>query len=101
MIRFVLFVLLAVFVVWCGTTVELGEHTFYGHVKRIWQSEETKDLRDGIKQKARTEVHDATKDTQEAAGDAAKGAVDDASSEAKEASEPGEAKEAKEAQPRE
>jgi pyridoxal/pyridoxine/pyridoxamine kinase len=97
-IRFVLFVLLAVFVVWCGTTVELGEHTFYGHVKRIWQSDETKDLRDGIKQKARTEVHDATKETQEAAGEAAKEAVNDASSEDKDAKE---SKEAKEAQPRE
>jgi pyridoxal/pyridoxine/pyridoxamine kinase len=97
-IRFVLFVLAAVFLVWCGTTVKLGDHTFYGHVKRIWQSEETKDLRDGIKQKARTEVHDATKETQEAAGDAAQGAVDETSGEATEATE---AKEAKEAQPRE
>lgn len=52
MIKFVLFLLLAIFLVWCGTTVKLGDHTFAGHVKRIWQSEETKDLRKGIKEKA-------------------------------------------------
>jgi hypothetical protein len=82
---------MAVFLVWCGTTVELGEHTFYGHVKRIWQSEETRDLRDGIKQKAKSEVHDATKEAEGAAGDAAREAVDDTAKE----------KQAGEAQPRE
>jgi hypothetical protein len=51
-IKFVLFLILAIFLAWCGTTVKLGDHTFAGHVKRIWQSEETKDLRKGIKDKA-------------------------------------------------
>jgi hypothetical protein len=86
-IRFVLFVLLAAFLVWCGTTVKLGDHTFYGHVKRIWQSDETMDLRDGIKHKATTEMRDAVKDADKeaksAAEDAAKGAVKDAAVEAR------------------
>jgi hypothetical protein len=54
-IRFVLLLLLAIFVVWCGTTVKLGDYTCAGHVKRIWNSEETKDLRKGVKEKATSE----------------------------------------------
>ena len=55
MIRFVLLVLLALFVAWCSTTVKLGEYTFAGHVRRIWQSEETQDLKEGVKEKATSE----------------------------------------------
>jgi hypothetical protein len=39
-------------VTWCSTTVKLGEHTCAGHVKRIWSSDETVDLRKGVKEKA-------------------------------------------------
>ena len=52
MIRFVLLVLLAVFVAWCATSVPLGKYTCAGHVKRIWSSEETQDLKEGVKEKA-------------------------------------------------
>lgn len=55
MIRFVLLVLVALFVAWCSTTVKLGDHTFAGHVRRIWQSEETQDLKEGVKDKATSE----------------------------------------------
>ncbi len=55
MIRFVLLILVALFVAWCSTTVNLGDHTFAGHVKRIWQSEETQDLKEGVKEKATSE----------------------------------------------
>ena len=55
MIRFVLYLLVVVFLVWFSTTVKLGEYTCAGHVKRIWQSDETKDLKEGIKQKATSE----------------------------------------------
>ena len=58
MIRFVIYVLVAIAVVWFSTTVKLGEYTCAGHVKRIWDSEETKDLRDGIKKKATSESTD-------------------------------------------
>ena len=55
MIRFVIYVLVAIVVVWFATTVKLGEYTCAGHMKRIWNSEETKDLREGVKKKATTE----------------------------------------------
>lgn len=42
-------VILAV-LVYCGATVKLGERTFFGHVSRIWSSEETRDLVDGVKE---------------------------------------------------
>jgi hypothetical protein len=54
-IRFVLLLLVAIFLVWCGTTVKLGEYTCAGHVKRIWNSEETQDFKEGVKQKATSE----------------------------------------------
>ena len=63
MIRFVLLMVLIIFLVWCGTTVKIGDYTCAGHIKRIWNSEETKDLRKGVKEKATSEgtkelVHD-------------------------------------------
>lgn len=36
--------------VYIGATVKLGNRTFFGHVSRIWASEETKDLVDGVKE---------------------------------------------------
>jgi hypothetical protein len=54
-IRFVIYVLVAIVVVWFATTVKLGEYTCAGHTKRIWNSEETKDLREGVKKKATSE----------------------------------------------
>ena len=69
MLRLVLFLALALFVTWCSTTVKLGEYTCAGHFKRIWSSEETKDLRDGVKQKATSEgTKEAVKDLKETAG---------------------------------
>lgn len=52
MLRLLIFLALAIFVTWCSTSVRLGKYTFAGHVRRIWHSEETKDLRDGVKEKA-------------------------------------------------
>jgi hypothetical protein len=78
-IRFVLFLLVVVFVAWCSTSVNLGDHTFAGHVKRIWQSDETQDLKEGIKKKA----HEASESkpaqrAKDVAKDAAKNVVDEA-----------------------
>jgi hypothetical protein len=48
-IKFLFYVgLLAVFI-WFGATVPLGNHTLFGHVSRIWKSDETRDLVDGTK----------------------------------------------------
>jgi hypothetical protein len=44
-------VLVAVFV-WFGATVPLGKHTLFGHVSRIWNSDETQDLVEGTKESA-------------------------------------------------
>ena len=44
-------VLLGAFV-WFGFTVKLGKHTLFGHVRRIWHSEEAQDLVEGAKEKA-------------------------------------------------
>jgi hypothetical protein len=35
--------------VYCGATVKLGKRTFFGHVSRIWSSDETQDMVDGVK----------------------------------------------------
>lgn len=48
----VLLGLLGVFV-WFGAAVKLGKHTLFGHVGRIWSSEEATDLKEGVEEKAR------------------------------------------------
>jgi hypothetical protein len=35
--------------VYCGATVKLGQRTFFGHVSRIWSSDETREMVDGVK----------------------------------------------------
>ena len=51
MIRSLLTLIILGSLVYCGGTVELGERTFFGHVSRIWSSEETQELVDGVKEK--------------------------------------------------
>lgn len=36
--------------VYAATTVKLGERTFFGHVARIWSSDEAQELVDGVKE---------------------------------------------------
>lgn len=38
--------------VYCGATVPLGDRTFFGHVERIWHSEETQELVKGVREKS-------------------------------------------------
>ena len=52
MLRFVVGVSLLLAFVWCGATIKLGKHSLFGHLGRIWQSEETRDLIDGTKETA-------------------------------------------------
>lgn len=68
MIRFIVLLVIALFVIWFSTQVKLGDYTCLGHMRRIWNSEETKDLRDGVKEKATSEgtkemVHDIKEKT--------------------------------------
>jgi hypothetical protein len=52
MIRFLVYLAIAVVVVYVATTVPLGKRTFVGHVRAIWHTDEVQQLKDGVKQKA-------------------------------------------------
>lgn len=52
MIRFLLMVAIVVGLGVCGATVKLGNRTFFGHIRAIWATDEARDMRDGIKEKA-------------------------------------------------
>jgi hypothetical protein len=52
MIRFIIFLLIAGALAYCGATVKLGKRTFFGHVQAIWKTEEVQEMKDGIKEKA-------------------------------------------------
>ena len=52
MIRFLVYLALAVGFIYVGSTVPLGKRTFFGHVKAIWATDEAKELKDGVKEKA-------------------------------------------------
>jgi hypothetical protein len=51
MIRFLVYLAIAVVVVYVATTVPLGKRTFVGHVRAIWHTEEVQQLKDGVKEK--------------------------------------------------
>jgi hypothetical protein len=80
--RFLITIALCVGLVVCGATVKLGKRTFFGHVKAIWSTDEAKDMREGIKEKAGPVVdkigrgakagwNEATKDGSAGSGSAA------------------------------
>ena len=46
--------------VYYGMTVKLGERTFFEHVRAIWETKETQELRRGTKQKVGGLVDEAT-----------------------------------------
>jgi hypothetical protein len=52
MIRFIVFLLIAGALAYCGATVKLGKRTFFGHVQAIWKTEEVQEMKDGIKETA-------------------------------------------------
>ena len=52
MIRLLVFLALAGALAFCGSTVKLGNRTFFGHVQRIWATDEVQDLKAGVKEKA-------------------------------------------------
>ncbi len=57
MIRFLLFLVVAGALAYCGATVKLGKRTFFGHVRAIWHTEEMQDLKEGVKDTAGPAVH--------------------------------------------
>jgi hypothetical protein len=52
MIRFLVYLAIAAGLAYCATTVPLGKRTFVGHVRAIWQTDEVRELKDGMKGKA-------------------------------------------------
>ena len=52
MIRALVWIALIVAFIWFGSTVKLGNKTFFGHVRAIWHTEEAQELKDGVKEKA-------------------------------------------------
>lgn len=49
--RFLVYLVLAIIIVYVATTVPLGKRTLVGHIRAIWHTEEVQELKDGVKQK--------------------------------------------------
>jgi hypothetical protein len=52
MFRFLVYLVIAIVIVWFATTVPLGKRTLVGHVRAIWHTEQVQDLKEGVKEKA-------------------------------------------------
>jgi hypothetical protein len=52
MLRFLLLLAICALLAYCGSTVKLGERTFFDHVRAIWSTSEVKDMRKGLEEKA-------------------------------------------------
>jgi hypothetical protein len=48
--RTILSLILIVGLLVIGATVKLGNHTFFGHIKNIWSTDETQEMVKGIKE---------------------------------------------------
>jgi hypothetical protein len=46
-IRFILYLAIAIALAYCGATVPLGSRTFFGHVRAIWATPEAQDMKKG------------------------------------------------------
>ena len=60
LLKFALFMALLGAGVYYGMTVKLGERTFFQHVRAIWETKESQQLRRGTKQKVGGLVDEAT-----------------------------------------
>ena len=52
MLKLLLTILIIGALAYCGATVKLGKHTFFGHIRAIWHTEEVQDLKHGVEDKA-------------------------------------------------
>ena len=52
MLRFVVYLAIVIGLVYFATNVQLGKHTLAGHFQAIWHTEQVRDLKDGVKEKA-------------------------------------------------
>jgi hypothetical protein len=56
LIRFLIWVALLCAFIWFGFNVRLGKYTLFGHIGRIWHSQETQDLVHGTEEAAKPVV---------------------------------------------
>lgn len=52
MIKFLIYLALAIVIVWLAVTVPLGKRTLWGHMRAIWATSEVQDLKNGVEDKA-------------------------------------------------
>jgi len=52
MFRFLVYLAIAIGLVYFATTVPLGKRTLVGHVRAIWHTEQVQDFKEGVKEKA-------------------------------------------------
>jgi hypothetical protein len=52
MLRFLVYLAIAIGLVYFATQVPLGKRTLVGHVRAIWHTEQVQELKDGVKEKA-------------------------------------------------
>jgi chloramphenicol 3-O-phosphotransferase len=52
MLRLLVMLALIAGVAYFGSTVKLGQRTFFGHVRAVWSTGEAQDMRKGIEEKA-------------------------------------------------
>lgn len=56
MFRLLVYACILAVVVYVGSTVKLGKHTFFEHVRAIWHTEQVQDLKTGVEEKAKPAV---------------------------------------------
>ena len=52
MLRFLVYLAIAIGIAYFATTVPLGKRTLVGHIRAIWHTEQVQDLKEGVKEKA-------------------------------------------------
>ena len=52
MLRFLVYLAIAVGIAYLATTVPLGKRTLVGHIRAIWHTEQVQELKEGVKEKA-------------------------------------------------
>jgi hypothetical protein len=52
MFRLLLILAIAAVIAYFGSTVQLGQRTFFGHVRAVWSTDEARDMRKGLEEKA-------------------------------------------------
>jgi len=56
LLRFFFWIFALVCIVWFSTTVRLGQNTLWGHIQRIWKSQETQDMVKGTEDAAKPAI---------------------------------------------